>query len=227
LYALMALMGPFTLIYVPGRIFAPGDAAATVSNILAHQGLFQASIVVGVIAEVFFILVVLLLHRLFKDVDRLLAALMAVLILVVVPLALLGSAIEVATLAFARGGAFLDVFEKPQRDALVMLLMNVDRQGSLIAQVFWGLWLLPLGTLAFKSGFIPRFLGVWLVLNGLAYLGLSGVGLLAPEHRILAFNIAMPLMFGELALALWLLVVAAPDQTPAGDAQSATKSARA
>lgn len=114
---------------------------------------------------------------------------------------------EVATLQFIRGGPVLGVFDAPQRDALAMFMISVDRQGVLVSQVFWGLWLLPLGVLVVRSGFLPRLLGVWLILNGLAYLTLSGIGLIAPAHRAAAFTWSMPFMFGELALALWLLVM--------------------
>ncbi len=96
-----------------------------------------------------------------------------------------------------------------------MLMINADRQGMIISQVFWGLWLLPLGWLAFLSRFIPRLLGVWLVLNGLAYVALSAVALVMPDYRAVAFNIAMPLMFGELALAMWLLIMGIPAKAQA------------
>lgn len=139
---------------------------------------------------------------------------MIALILLQVPLSLLGSANEVAALQFIRGGDFLDVFSKPQRDALALLMINVDRQGVLVSQVFWGLWLLPLGVLIFRSRFLPRLLGLWLMLNGLAYVALSVIGLTAPDFRSAAFNAATPLMFGELALALWLLVVGVRVRSP-------------
>jgi hypothetical protein len=109
------------------------------------------------------------------------------------------------------------VFDEPQRNALTMLMINLDRQGVLVSQVFWGLWLLPLGVLIFRSRFIPRLLGVWLMLNGLAYVALSVIGLVAPAYRAFAFNAATPLMFGELALALWLLIAGIRLKTARGE----------
>ncbi len=207
LYVLVALLTPFALLYVPGQLYVPGDASATVGRISANQNLFVAAIIVSLVSEFLFVSVILLLYRLLKAVDESVALLMVVLIMLQVPLAFLGMANEVATLQFIRGGEFLDVFDGPQRDALTMLMINLDRQGVLVSQVFWGLWLLPLGVLTFRSKFIPRLLGVWLVLNGLAYVALSVIGLVAPAYRAVAFNVATPLMFGELALALWLLIV--------------------
>lgn len=207
LYLLVVLTGPFVLLYVPGKLFVPGNATETVSNILAHEPLFRAHIVVGLVAELCFIAVVLVLYQLLKGVGLELATLMVVLVLVDAPLAFLSVANEVATLSFARGAEFLAVFDKPQRDALATLLINIDSQGVLVSDMFWGLWLLPLGLLVYRSGFLPRFLGIWLFINGLAYLTISATGLVFPQHLKMVSMIATPILFGEVALMLWLLIV--------------------
>ncbi|HEX4953465.1 MAG TPA: DUF4386 domain-containing protein [Thermoanaerobaculia bacterium] len=207
LYLIVVLAGPFTLLYVPGKVFVSGDATATANNILAHETLFRAHIVVGLISELAFVAVVFVLYRLLKGVNLTLATAMLILILIDVPLAFLGLANEVATLTFVRGADFLAVFDQPQRDALATLLLHFDRQGALVSEMFWGLWLLPLGLLVYRSGFLPRFLGVWLFINGLAYVTLSATGLLLPESSKMLFTIATPAMFGEMALMLWLLIV--------------------
>jgi hypothetical protein len=209
LYLLVVLTGPFVLIYVPNKLFVPGDATATASNILAHESLFRAHIAVGLVSELLFIAVVLTLYRLLKGVNRELATLMVILILIDAPLAFLSVANEVSTLTFLRGPNFLAVFDKPQRDALTTLLINFDRQGVLVSEVFWGLWLLPLGLLVYRSGFIPRLLGVWLFINGLAYLVISSTGLLLPQDYRVVFNLATPVLLGEVAFMLWLLIVGA------------------
>lgn len=206
LYLAVVLTGPFVLIYVPGKLFVTGDASATVDNILAHQPLFRAYILVGLVSELFFVATVLALYHLLKGVSLPLATSMAILVLVDAPLAFLSLANQAATLAFVRGGEFLSVFDKPQRDALAMLLVNADRQGTLVSEMFWGLWLLPLGLLVWRSGFLPRFLGVWLFVNGLAYMTISCTGLLVPEHLKLVSTVATPILFGEVALTVWLLV---------------------
>ncbi len=208
-YLLVVLTGPFVLLYVPGKVFVHGDATATVNSILAHESLFRAGIAVGIVAEIFFVLTILTLYRLLKGVDAHLATLMVVAILIDVPLAFMGTANQVATLAFAHGADFLSVFDKPQRDAIVALLINVDQNGVLVSEVFWGLWLLPLGVLVYRSGFLPRFLGVWLFLNGVAYLVMSATGLFFPEHMTIVRNVTMPALFGEVVLMLWLLIMGA------------------
>jgi hypothetical protein len=140
-----------------------------------------------------------------------------VLILLDAPVALLSIANQVATLAFVRGGEFLAVFGEAQRHAIATFLLQVDRQGALVSEVFWGLWLLPLGVLVWRSGFLPRLIGGWLFANGLVYLVTSTTGLLAPQYRETLFTWATPIMFGEVALTLWLLIVGArarPAVTP-------------
>lgn len=211
-YLLMAVTGPFVLIYVPGKLFVTGDAAATAANILANQSLFRVYIVVGLLSELFFISTVLALYRLLKEVDRQLATLMVILVLVEAPLAFLGVANQIATLSFVRGSDLLAVFDKAQRDALATLLINIDRQGIPVSELFWGLWLLPLALLVYRSGFLPRFLGVWLFLNGLAYVTISFTGMLLPEHMRILNTIAFPLLLGEVAFLLWLLIVGAKQQ---------------
>jgi hypothetical protein len=213
LYLLMAITGPFVLIYVPGKLFVTGDAAATSANILAKQSLFRAYIVVGLFSELFFLATVAALYRLFKEVDRRLAAVMVILVLVEAPLAFLGVANQIATLSFVRGSDLLAVFDKPQRDALATLLINIDIQGIPVAELFWGLWLFPLALLVYRSGFLPRFLGVWLFLNGIAYVTACFIGILLPEQAQIVGTISFPLLLGEVVFLLWLLIVGAKQPT--------------
>ncbi|MFN7941072.1 MAG: DUF4386 domain-containing protein [Thermoanaerobaculia bacterium] len=222
LYLLVVIAGPIVLIYVPGKIYVAGDAAATVGNILAHESLYRFNIFLGLVSELLFLAVVLTLYQLLKGVQREVAAVMVLLILLDVPLALLGSANEVATLAFARGADFLSVFDQPQRDALATLLIQIDREGVLVSEMFWGLWLLPLAWLIYRSGFLPRFLAVWLALNGLAYVAISSTGILLPQYLHRVSQLATPLLFGEMALMLWLLIVGARVPRPAVPAPAAS-----
>ena len=174
---------------------------------MAHQSLFRAHIVVGLVSELLFISTVLVLFRLLEGVNRPLATVMVILVLIDAPVAFLGVANEVATLTCLRGPSFLSVFDAPQRNALATLLLTFDQQGVFVSEVFWGLWLLPLGYLVYRSGFLPRLIGVWLFLNGLAYLTISSTGILWPEHTRAVLTIATPVLFGEVALMLWLLII--------------------
>ena len=122
---------------------------------------------------------------------------------------------------FVRGADFLSVFEKPQRDALAMLFLRLHHQEVVAAEIFWGLWLFPLGVLAYRSRFLPRFLGVWLIINGFAYLAMSFTGLLLPQYEDMASNIAFPAQLGELAFMLWLVIKGANPKPVAAPGSSA------
>jgi len=206
LYLLVVLTGIFALMYVPGRLFVRGNSAATANNILAHQSLYLSDIVVGLVAEILFIGLVLVLYRLLKGVNQQYAALMVILVLLDAPLAFLSTVNQMATRAFLRGAEFLTVFDKPQRDAIAMLLFHWNSQEIIVSEIFWGLWLLPFGLLVFRSGFLPRFLGIWLIVNGFAYVALSFAGLLLPQYYDAAFRGSFPLLLGEMAIMLWLLI---------------------
>jgi hypothetical protein len=206
LYLVVVLSAPFVLLYVPGKLFVRGDAAATAARILEHETLFRTSIVVGAVTQLVFVAVALALYRLLRGVQAEVAAAMALLILIPAPLAVAGTANEIATLALLKGGDFLAAFEPAQRQALALLLLEVDRLGVYAAELYWGLWLLPLGWLVWRSRFLPRAIGLWLVANGFAYVAIAATGMIAPARASAVMGYATPLLFGEVALTLWLLV---------------------
>ena len=124
----------------------------------------------------------------------------------VAPIYFLNVLNDAAALLLVRGADFLSVFDKPQRDALAMLFLRLHRQEIVAAEILWGLWLFPLAVLVYRSGFLPRFLGVWLTINGFAYLAMSFTGLLLPPYEDIVSNIAFPALLGEMAFMLWLLI---------------------
>src|SRR5207342_2688628 len=109
------------------------------------------------------------LYDLLKGVNRWLASLMVTLIVVQIPIAFLNELNSIAAIVLVRGADFLSIFEKPQRDALAMLFLNLHGQGFGVAEIFWGLWLFPLAMLVYRSRFLPRLLGVWLAIAGFAW----------------------------------------------------------
>jgi len=214
LYLLTAILGPFTLIYIPSILFVHGNATATADNIAAHEALFSLGIVIDLFSGILWIFIILALYRLLKGVNQNLAVLMAVLGGVMVTLInFLITLNNAAVLILVRGADFASVFDKPQRDALVMLFLRMHRHGVLAAEIYWGLWLFPLAILVYRSRFLPRFLGVWLAFNGAAYLAMSLTGFLWPQYEKLLGNITFPALFGELALMLWLVIKGVDRQT--------------
>jgi Domain of unknown function (DUF4386) len=111
-----------------------------------------------------------------------------------------------------RGADFLTIFDKAQRDALAMLFLHLHGHGFVVAEMFWGLWLFPLALLVYKSRFLPRFLGVWLALAGLAWVILSLTGVLWPVYQDRVNAYLQPAIFGEIVFMLWLLIKGAKPQ---------------
>jgi Domain of unknown function (DUF4386) len=216
-YLLLCLIGPLRLMYIPSKLFVHGNASATVSNIAAHEWLFRFGIVGDLLGGVVLIFLVLAFYRLFREVDPYLAALVVIFGGVMPALIyFVGVVSDAGALMVVRGADFLSVFDKPQRDALAMLFLRLRDQQNIAAEILWGVWLLPLAILVYRSRFLPRFLGVWLVINGIAYVILSFTGELIPQYQNKVFIFSQPALFGELALMLWLVIKGA--QPPALDA---------
>jgi hypothetical protein len=185
----------------------PGNATATVNNIAAHEWLFRFGIVGDLVCAVILIFLVLALYRLFKGVDQYLAVLVVILGGVMPVLIYFVNVVsDAGALMVVRGADFLSAFDKPQRDALVMLLLRLHDHQNTAAEILWGLWLLPLAILVHRSRFLPRFLGVWLAINGVAYVILSFTGELLPQYQGKVFLLSQPALFAELAFMLWLVI---------------------
>ncbi len=215
-YLLLVLAGPIRLIYIPGKLFVHGNATATASNIAAHEWLFRFGIVSDLFCAVILIFLTLAFYRLFKGVDQNLAVLVVILGGVMPALIDFVSVVsDAAALMVVRGADFLSVFDKPQRDALAMLFLRLRDHQNTAAEILWGLWLFPLAILTYRSRFLPRFLGVWLAINGFAYVLLSFTGLLLPQYENKVFLLSQPALFGELALMLWLVIKGAKPPAPA------------
>jgi hypothetical protein len=211
-YLSMALTAPFSLIYIPRTLIVQGNANATANNILAHETLFRLGIVADLIGAVIFMLLGMALYRLLSGVNKSHASLMVVLVLVSATIGFMNVLNNIAALRLFRGAEFLTVFDKPQREALAMVFLGLHGQGLVINEIFWGLWLFPFGVLVMRSGFLPRILGVLLIVNCFAYLGASLTSLLLPEYASVISRAILPALTGELWIALWLLIKGAKVQ---------------
>jgi hypothetical protein len=207
-YLLLVFIGPLRLIYIPQKLFVPGNATATASNIATHQWLFRFGVAADLIGAIVLVCMTMAFYRLFERVDRHLAALV-VIFGGVMPavIYLVNAANDLGALMVLSSADFLSVFDKPQRDALVLLFIRMHGNQNTAAEMLWGVWLLPLGMLVYRSRMLPRFLGVWVVINGFAYVAMSLTGVLAPQYQDKLFLLAQPAMFGELALTLWLVIM--------------------
>jgi Domain of unknown function (DUF4386) len=202
----MVLTGPLSLIYIPNKLIVRGNATATAANILSHESMFQLWIIGDLWTSVIFICLAIALYNLLSGVGRPWALLMLSFVLVSATVSFFDTLNNIAAGFLFRGADFLSVIDKTQRDALGMLFLRLHTQGTFINELFWGLWLFPFGLLVFRSGFLPRFIGVWLMIDCCAYLVLSPIALFAPAYYGAAFRWAQPALFGELAIMLWLLI---------------------
>jgi hypothetical protein len=216
LYLLMGLTAPIGLLYVPGKLIVSGDASATADNIRISGWLLRIGIASELFHQVIFIFLVLALFRLFKAVNERHATLMVILVLVSVPIVMLNVLNEIAPLILVSGADFLSGFDTPQLDGLAYFFLRLHGQGINIASIFWGLWLLPFAMLVFRSGFIPRVLGVLIMIAGVGYLIDSTTTILLPKYAHQVSEVAMILGWGELPIVFWLLIWGAKTQSPSG-----------
>jgi hypothetical protein len=205
LYLLMAPFGVFGILWASSLI-VPGDAAITANNIMASESLFRLSIVSALMVQIICIFMVLILYKLLKPVNKNHALLMVIFILVGAPIAMLNELNRFIALLLLSGADYLTVFTADQLQALVPLFLDLHEQGVTIAGIFWSLWLFPMGYLVFKSGYIPRILGVLLIIAGFGYLIDSFAGFLLPNFYAPISQFILFTTYGELLFPLWLLI---------------------
>ena len=212
IYVSMLFTAPFSLLYVPTVVIVKGDAAATSAKVVAHEMLFRLGIAGDLIGSVIFIYLGIALYRLFREVSATVSAQLVGLVLVSSAVGFLNVLNHIAALTLFRGGDFLSVLDKPQRDVLGYFFMRMYSQGIVINELFWGLWLIPFGWLIIRSRFFPRILGVLLYINGLAYVVISLTSLILPSYADVVGRVWFPAQFGELIMMLWLVIKGAKVQ---------------
>ncbi|HUI87337.1 MAG TPA: DUF4386 domain-containing protein [Anaerolineales bacterium] len=202
LYLSLVPLGFFGMFTASGLI-VPGDAAATARNILASETMFRLGIVIALLVQIVNIFVVLALYKLLQPVNKSMARAMVIFILLGAPIAMLNELNQFAVLILLHSASALTGFTAGQLQAFVPMLLNLHQLGISIAGIFWGLWLFPMGYLVFKSGFLPKILGVLLIIGCLGYLVDSFAAFLFPGFGV---NIALFTFWGEVLFPLWLLI---------------------
>jgi hypothetical protein len=205
-YLSLILVAPFAMLYVPGKLIVRGNAAATADNILAHETMFRLSIFGDLIGHIIFICLAVVLYRLLGSMNKTWAMLMLSFVLVSAAVGFLNALNNIGAVILFRGGEFLDVIDKPQRDALGMLFVRLHNQGEFISEIFWGVWLFPFGLLVYRSRFLPRTLGIWLIIACFAWIALSITALFFPAHYSSVFAWLQPAFFAEMAIMLYFLI---------------------
>ena len=218
LYLLVAITAPLGLMVVPARLIVAGDPSTTAALIAGHDALLRMGMASELFHQAVEVFMVLVLYNLFKPVNKTLAQQMLLLGLVPIPMVFLNVLGEVAAATVAGGPAWLGAFSRPQLDALALLFMHLHAQGLQLAAVFWGLWLLPLGLLALRCGFIPKVFGWLVIASGIGYVLGSFTSLIAPGLATAFGTPVFLLELGEPMMILWLVLVGARTKTPAAPA---------
>ena len=214
LYLLWSLGGAFNLTYFPSAFLVRGDAAATAARIASSPLLYRFAVVFELMAGFFGIWMAVTLYELFKDVDRRRARLLVCLVLVQVAMGYALLLTQIAPLVLLNGAAYWSAFDRPQLEALALGFLNLRAQGTGALSLYWGLWLLPLGALTFRSGFLPRILGVFLIVAGSAYVISAAVFFFFPAfYRFFFMTVTAPAAaLGEAGLVGWLLIKGAREE---------------
>lgn len=207
LYLMLVPTGIFSLIYVPSTLIVSGDAAATVQNIEASQLLYRSGIYVGLLSNLIYLLVALALYRLLKDISEKQAMLMVAFVVLGVAASFANSFNQLAVLIILNKPDFLSAFDPAQLEGAAYLFIRLQSHGIQIIQVFWGLWLIPMGILVYRSGFIPKIIGVSLWFAASAYLMSNFTFLLMPQYKTALSPIITALEMLELPIILWLVIV--------------------
>jgi hypothetical protein len=214
LYIIMDVFMIFGGMYVYSRIYVPGDATATVSNILASEWLFRlgfVSFLVGLILQLYLVHV---LYELFKSVEKGQARMMVILIVAGVSVAFMNMLFQYAPILLLSNAGHLSAFNPAQLQTLSMVSLDMYEHGLLITEIFWGLWLIPLGILVYKSGLVPKVLGILLVVGCFGHLIIFVSTFLFQDFSTILTPIGETVTIGELPIFLWLLIKGAKDQKP-------------
>lgn len=206
LYVLVALIAPYGLMVVPAKLIVPGDAHETALRIAANPGALHLGMATELVHQAIEVFMVLVLYQLFKPVQRMLARQMLVLGLIPIPMVFLNVLAEVAAGLFADAPAWLHAFDRAQLDALALLAMQLHAHGLQLAAFFWGLWLLPLGLVMLRSGFIPKVIGWCAIAASAGYVLGAGADILAPGLQAAVATPAFVLQVCEPVMILWLLL---------------------
>lgn len=203
MYLLQIPLGVFGILYIPNALWVLGDMAATANNILANEMLFRLSIVSSVLCALVTIVTALFLYKLLKPVNKNYAVLMVICALISAPISMLNELNQVAVLLLLKDPEYLTIFTASQLKTLMAMFFDLHEYGIKIVGIFFGLWLLPMGYLVFKSNFIPKTIGVLLIIGCVGYLIDFVTFFIFPNLGVV---ISEYTFIGEVLMVFWLLI---------------------
>jgi len=208
-YLLVVIFSFLTMAIIPSKIVVWDDHPATMGNLIAYEPLFRFGIVAGILVHLSYIVLPLTLYRLLHHIHKNYATLMVVFAIISVPISYTLLLDQFEIIELLKEYSSFGAAEKEQAGLQVLTMYDNLYDGFSLCQVFWGLWLLPFGYLVFKSGFLPKTLGVFLMLGCLAYLTNVFGRILFPDFSdyISTRLLILPATIGEIGICLWLLII--------------------
>lgn len=207
-YLLVGVFGGFAEGFVEPKMYVAGNAAATAQTVLANTGLVRLGVVADLLDQAFFIGLALTLYALLRDVRRPVARAMVALVAIAAAIGSLNTVFLFEALQVASGDTYSAAFGAGGKDALVLLLLDIQHYGLLAAQLFFGLWLAPLGYLALRSGRFPKPLGIVLIIAAGCYVVDLLAAFLAPDlSKMIHGTVVIPCAVAEIWMVLYLLTI--------------------
>src|SRR6266487_5271147 len=216
LYLLVGIFGGFAEGFVEPKMYAASNAATTAGNVVANSALVRLAVVADLFNATVWVFLGMTLYLLLKHVNKSVAMAMVVLVAISAGITCLNAVFEFEGLRVATGAVNLTAFGTAGSHALVLLLLDTQHYGIFIAQIFFGLWLVPLGYLAYKSaGWFPKWLGVLLIVGGACYLVDLLAQFLVPDFgKEIHTFVVIPSAIAEISMVLYLLVIGVRTQKP-------------
>lgn len=206
-YLLMAIFGAFGMMYVPSQINVEGNTFATLQNIVNEHMLFRFGIVSKLLCQTAFVFLAVELYRLFKGVNKKLSLLLLCFVIVSVPIAMFNELNQIAILQLLGDHSYLSGFNTAQLNSLALFFIDLHEKGIALVELFWGLWLFPFGLLIYKSGFIPKVIGLLLLVGCLSYVIEWFTQLLIPGGMAWVNNFITYASIGEFSTMLYLAII--------------------
>ncbi|WP_020528387.1 DUF4386 domain-containing protein [Flexithrix dorotheae] len=207
LFLILIFCGVFAEFFVRQKIMVYGDPVATAQNIKSMEDLFRVGIVSDLIMSTTYFFFPLLLYPIFKLVNKELSMLMVLCVMISVAILCINMLNQIAALLLVTGSDYFNGFSTEQLQSLSSFFLNLHSQGYKVAQIFYGLYLFPLGYMIYKSGYLPRVIGVFLMLGFVGDMIDFLRFFLIPDYpSVILDNITLPADIGEISMCLWLLI---------------------
>ncbi len=206
-YLLVVLTGIFSLMYIPSQFIDLEDPARTIANIQAYERLFRLGIVSSCLCYLFFFFLGMSAFQLLKQVSQPAALVMLGLVLCSIPIAVFSVHSLTSILSILNDSRFSPASVN-EMEILVMRFLLSYIQGVSMSDLFWSTWLFPLGYLVYKSGFLPKLLGLLLMIGAVSYFLYFMGKIVFPESNIIP-KLRTPASVAEITTCFWLLIVGA------------------